>query len=71
MPFSDASTYHILWSDVVLVESGAIGQSLAPVAEAEKPARKPAAKSAAKTTAKKTPAAKKTAAKKTPAKKEK
>jgi len=75
MPFSDASTYHILWSDVVLVESGAIGESLAPVAEGEKPARKPArkaaAKSAAKTTARKTPAAKKTAAGKTPAKKEK
>ena len=61
MPFSDASTYHILWSDVVLVESGAIGQSLAPVPEGEKPARK--------TAAKKAPAAKKTAAKKTTAKK--
>jgi len=61
MPFSDASTYHILWSDVVLVESGAIGQSLAPVPEGEKPVRK--------TAAKKAPAAKKTAAKKTTAKK--
>jgi len=51
MPFTDASTYHVLWSDVVLIESGAIGQSLAPVAEsAEKPAKKTAAK---KTTAKK------------------
>jgi large subunit ribosomal protein L4 len=50
MPFSDASTYHILWSDVVLIESGAIGQSLAPVADAEKPAKKRAAK---KTAAKK------------------
>jgi large subunit ribosomal protein L4 len=69
MPFSDASTYHILWSDVVLVESGAIGQSLAPVAEGEKPARKTAAKKAP--AAKKTTAAKKTAAKKTSAKKEK
>jgi large subunit ribosomal protein L4 len=29
MPFSDASTYHILWSDVVLIESGAIGLALA------------------------------------------
>jgi len=27
MPFSDASTYHILWSDVVVVESGALGVS--------------------------------------------
>jgi large subunit ribosomal protein L4 len=76
MPFSDASTYHILWSDVVLVESGAIGQSLAPVAEGEKPARATAAKktttrktAAKKTAAKKAPAAKKAAAKKTSAKK--
>ena len=33
MPFTDSSTYHILWSDVVLVEAGAIGQSLEPVQE--------------------------------------
>jgi len=46
MPFSDASTYHILWSDVVLIESGAIGQSLTPVADAEKPAKKRVAKNA-------------------------
>ena len=25
MPYSDASTYHILWSDVVVIESGALG----------------------------------------------
>ena len=75
MPFSDASTYHILWSDVVLVESGAIGESLAPVPEGDRPAhaastKKVAAKktSAKKTSAKKT-SAKKTAAKKTAAKK--
>ena len=24
MPYTDASTYHILWSDVVLVEQGAL-----------------------------------------------
>jgi large subunit ribosomal protein L4 len=77
MPFSDASTYHILWSDVVLIESGAIGESLAPVAEGDKPARKPAVrktpvvKKATAKTATKTAAAKKTAAKKTSAKKEK
>ena len=35
MPFSDVSTYHILWSDVVLVESGALGEALAPVKEKE------------------------------------
>jgi large subunit ribosomal protein L4 len=33
MPFAEASTYHVLWSDAVLVEAGAIGQTLAPVAE--------------------------------------
>ena len=27
MPYSDVSTYHILWSDVVLIEAGAIGQT--------------------------------------------
>jgi large subunit ribosomal protein L4 len=35
MPFSDVSTYHILWSDVVLVESGALGEAMAPVKEKE------------------------------------
>src|SRR5258705_1460421 len=33
MPYSDSSTYHILWSDVVLVEAGAFGATLAPIAE--------------------------------------
>ncbi len=28
MPYADVSTYHILWSDVVLVEAGALGQTL-------------------------------------------
>jgi large subunit ribosomal protein L4 len=37
MPFVDSSTYHILWSDVVLVEAGAIGQELAPVQETAAP----------------------------------
>jgi large subunit ribosomal protein L4 len=27
MPFADASTYHILWSDVVIVESDALGRA--------------------------------------------
>ena len=35
LPYSDVSTYHILWSDVVLIESSAIGHSLSPVAETE------------------------------------
>jgi large subunit ribosomal protein L4 len=66
MPYSDSSTYHILWSDIVLVEAGAIGQTLTPVkedasapapkrvrpaAEVEKGVRK-AAKQAAKSEAK-------------------
>src|SRR5215204_2566758 len=37
MPFTDSSTYHILWSDVVLVEAGAIGQTLEPVKEEAAP----------------------------------
>lgn len=35
MPFGDASTFHVLWSDVVLVESAALGTPLPPVAEKE------------------------------------
>ncbi|MBM3907817.1 MAG: 50S ribosomal protein L4 [Gemmatimonadetes bacterium] len=80
MPYSDASTYDLLWSDVVLVEASAIGQTLAPVAEkaVEKvkvkkaaapkaPKAKKAAEAAKKATAKK--AAAKAPAKKAPAKK--
>jgi len=37
MPYADSSTYHILWSDVVLVEAGALGTTLEPLAN-EKPA---------------------------------
>jgi large subunit ribosomal protein L4 len=29
MPFSDASTYHILWSDVVVIEASALTQTSA------------------------------------------
>ena len=80
MPYSDASTYDLLWSDVVLVEASAIGQTLAPVAEkaVEKvkvkkaaapktPKARKAAETAKKATASK--AAKKAPAKKAPAKK--
>jgi large subunit ribosomal protein L4 len=35
LPYSDVSTYHLLWSDVVLIEATAIGQTLTPVAEKE------------------------------------
>jgi large subunit ribosomal protein L4 len=81
MPYTDSSTYHILWSDVVLVEAGAIGTTLDPIAEesAAPKRERPAAKAAAKkapTAKKRAPsgqtkksAAKKTAAKKTTAKK--
>jgi len=74
MPYTDSSTYHILWSDVVLVEAGALGTTLEPIAEAaaapkrEKPAVQAKPAKATKTAAKK-PAAKKSAAKKAPAKK--
>ena len=58
MPYSDVSTYHLLWSDVVLIEASAVGHSLEPIAESA-PTGRPAAKKAA---AKKAPA-KKAAAK--------
>ena len=85
LPYSDVSTYHVLWSDVVLIESGAVGEALAPIAEKalsplkvkkaakaapEAPAKKKAAaKKTASAKADAKPAAKKTAAKKAPAKK--
>ena len=48
MPYSDVSTYHILWSDTVLIEAGAIGHDLEPVAEREPTERARAAKKTAK-----------------------
>jgi len=69
MPYADVSTYHILWSDVVLVESNALGYDLGTVAEKPRAARaKPEGKShrAAKAEAKaEAKAARKSAAKKT------
>jgi large subunit ribosomal protein L4 len=35
MPYRDAGTYHILWSDVLLIESSALGAPLTPLAEDE------------------------------------
>jgi large subunit ribosomal protein L4 len=81
MPYGDASTYHLLWSDAVLIEGPAIGHTLAPVPEqapeaprrkaredAEaKPAKAPKAKKAPARAASKTSA--KSAAKKSAAKK--
>ena len=75
LPYSDVSAYHILWSDVVLIEGSAIGQTLEPIAETEPtvkakaPKREVIAKPAA---AKKKAAVKKAApkkAEKAPAKK--
>ena len=74
LPYSDVSTYHILWSDVVMIEATAIGHTLDPIAErepSEKPtrARKTARKAAAAAedeTETKKPA-RKSAAKKGPA----
>jgi large subunit ribosomal protein L4 len=54
MPYSDVSTYHILWSDFVLIEAEALGHSLDPVEETETAApvrAKPAKKAAKKSTA--------------------
>jgi hypothetical protein len=57
--YSDVSTYHILWSDVVVIESSALGSSLevsddddtveatAKVIESKKPAKKSAKKKTA------------------------
>ena len=75
LPYSDVSTYHLLWSDVVLIEATAIGQTLEPVAEKEAAAvvkkakakpeaeDKPAAKAKAKSKSKSKAAPKKAAAK--------
>ena len=48
MPYADASTYHILWSDVVVIESSALGEATSVEAGAEAaPAKKPRAKKSA------------------------
>jgi large subunit ribosomal protein L4 len=75
MPYSDVSTYHILWSDVVVIESGALGGALESAADAgtgdevdgEAPVRAGAAKRGRKVSAKR--AAKKGAARKAGARK--
>ena len=73
LPYSDVSTYHLLWSDVVIVESSAFGTTLtAEDAEgAETGEEKGAAKAAKKTSTKKAvnkTSGRKSAAKKTTAK---
>jgi large subunit ribosomal protein L4 len=68
LPYADVSTYHLLWSDVVLVEAGALGHTLEPVAEtaAEPKAKraKPAKPAKVKAEAKAAPAARKAAPRK-------
>jgi large subunit ribosomal protein L4 len=39
MPYADVSTYHVLWSDVVLIESNALGYALETVEEKPRAAR--------------------------------
>ena len=47
MPYSDVSTYHILWSDVVLIESNALGYAMEAVDEKPRASRsRPDGKSA-------------------------
>jgi large subunit ribosomal protein L4 len=85
MPYRDVSTYHLLWSDVVLIESSALGETLEPAEKEEgapkrkgrgTTARKAASKAGAKKAASrgaaksaKRASAKKRAAKKTTARK--
>jgi large subunit ribosomal protein L4 len=82
LPYSDVSTYHLLWSDVVIVESSAFGTALdaetsetAETAEAEAgttPKKKTTARKVAKKTARKSAtktSGRKSAVKKTTAKK--
>ena len=76
MPYGDSSTYHILWSDVVLVEAGALGTTLEPLAnERPAPVTKKArpeadvARSARKVATRAAKTEAKTATKKSPARK--
>ena len=62
-PYSDASTYDLLWSDVVLIEAPALGHELARVDE-----KAPEKVKVKKTSAKKAPAKAAKAAKKSEAK---
>ena len=62
LPYSDVSTYHILWSDVVVIESSALGGDLERSEDQSEPVRRTVKKPAAKA-AKKAPAARKSAEK--------
>jgi large subunit ribosomal protein L4 len=66
LPYADVSTYHLLWSDAVLIEAPAIGHTLAPVAETE---AAPAPRKKAVAVAEEKPRKTRAAAKKAPARK--
>ena len=68
MPYSDVSTYHILWSDVVLIESNALGYTLESVDEKPR-ANRPKAETRSRGAEKAEAKAEKSAAKKSAAKK--
>lgn len=51
MPYGDASTYHILWSDVLVVESGALGEQLESTGAVAASVAAPAKRAARKSTA--------------------
>ena len=68
MPYADVSTYHVLWSDVVLVESNALGYQLETVEEKPRAAR-PKAESRSRGAAKAEAKAERGAARKSAAKK--
>jgi len=68
MPYADVSTYHILWSDVVLVESNALGYTLDSVDEKPR-AKRPKAETRSRGAEKAEAKAEKSAAKKSAAKK--
>ncbi len=68
MPYSDVSTYHILWSDVVLIESNALGYTLESVEEKPR-ANRPKAETRSRGAEKAEAKAEKSAAKKSAAKK--
>ncbi|MEP7384168.1 MAG: 50S ribosomal protein L4 [Gemmatimonadota bacterium] len=64
LPYSDASAYHVLWSDILLIEATAIGHTLEPIAEKEATPAKKARTTAPKTAAPKSAPKAKAAAKK-------
>jgi len=69
MPYSDVSTYHVLWSDTVVIEAPALGEDLEETAAAEDEGAEPSETPAKRRSAKKGGAKKKAAAKKGPVKK--